>query len=485
MRVILPLERRFWQALLMCPLLLIILGIERQTAWLDGNAARDKSALIAGIHPASFYFADRSQLVGAKADGATLTLAPQGGYNVQPTSEHISFSLALSQPLNPADVWLMMLNVAPLITNPRPKLKFALVLQESATQSAQSPAWISELVPGEKGELALTDALFRNTASSNAPQQSWTSLPASRYLRLYIHAPTRKPFLLKSLWFRLDPAALKRMQAQLDPAGSLHFGQLAPAGLVGFMLIWTLSLIPVWRGLNAGSHSAPFGLAALVFLPGFVMLSWVWGFSVPGPFDLNAHDALADFSASVSVMRFSPIFLTQLLGIAWLLGALVLALRYASFSGKISAEKPAAAQNWLVLLGALAGAIIIIVAAGLPNSWPSPERLLAYLGFALLQQFLLQRVLLRALLDSFSQSFAILLAALMFALWHSPNITLMLACFVSAIYGCSLHIRGVDWRRLALLHALLGTLLVMCFPTSVLKNAEVGSRHFTMDASVR
>ena len=485
MRLVLPLNGRYWQALLMCPLLLIFLGIERQTAWLDGNAARAQSALVAGIHPVSFYFVDRSQLIGAKADGATITLAPQGGFNVQPISEHISFSLALNQPTNPADVAQMVLHLELLLVEHAPGVKFALVLQESAVESAQSPAWISELVQGETGALALTDALFSNTTSSSAPQRRWSSLPASRYLRLYIHAPTRAPFLLKSLWFRLDFAALKRMQAQIKPAASLHFGALAPAGVVGFMLIWTLSLLPVWRGLKAGSHSAPFGLAVLVFLPSFVLLSWVWGFSVPGPFDLNAQDTLADFSASLSVMRFSPIFLTQLLTIAWLMGALVLALRYASFSGRVSAELPAAAQNRLVLLGALAGAIVIIVAAGLPNSLPSPQRLLGYLGFALIQQFLLQRVLLRALLDSFSQSFAILLAALMFALWHSPNITLMLACFVSAIYATALHIRGVDWLRLALLHALLGTLLVMCFPTSALKNAEVGSRHFTLDGSVR
>jgi len=251
------------------------------------------------------------------------------------------------------------------------------------------------------------------------------------------------------------------------------------------LVIWLLSLIPVWRGLLAGNPSAPFGLALLVFLPGFVLLSWVWGFSVPGPFDTDVKDALADLSASLSNMRFSAVFLAQLLGITWLLGAFVLAVRYAALTVPISADLPAAAQNRLVLLGAMAGATIIIVAAGLPTTLPSPGRLLGYLGFALIQQFLLQRVLLRALLGSFSQNFAVLLAALMFALWHSPNITLMLACFFSAIYACALSIRGVDWRRLALLHALLGTLLVLCFPAIALKNAEIGSRHFTLAASVR
>ena len=180
MRLVLPLNGRYWQALLMCPLLLIFLGIERQTAWLDGNAARAQSALVAGIHPVSFYFVDRSQLIGAKADGATITLAPQGGFNVQPISEHISFSLALNQPINPADVAQMVLHLELLLVEHAPGVKFALVLQESAVESAQSPAWISELVQGETGALALTDALFSNTTSSSAPKaRPATTPPAS------------------------------------------------------------------------------------------------------------------------------------------------------------------------------------------------------------------------------------------------------------------------------------------------------------------
>ncbi len=481
MRLSLPIDWRFWCALLMCPLLLTLLGIERHAAWLDAGTAHVKSSLIAGIHPSSFYFTDRSQLIGAKADGAKLTLSPQGGFLVQPTSEHISFSLALKQPINPKDVAEMILH----IDHPAPAFQFALVLQEGAAESAASPAWISELISRDTSKLDLTRAIFTRNGSQGGEARSWTSLPTSHYLRLYVHVPTRASFGLKSLWFRLDANGIKRLRAEIKPAEFANFGALAPAALLVVMMLWTLSVLPVWRGLAARSASAPIGLAVLVFLPGFVLLSFAWGFSMPGPFDLNWPDAWVDVQASLREFRFSKVLLSQLLGIAWLLAALLLALRYALISGPISPDLPAKIQNQLTLIAALAGAAVILIAAGLPENLPNLARLLGYLGFALVQQFLLQRVVLRALLDSFSQHFAILLAALMFALWHSPNTTLMLTCFVGALYACGLSVRGVDWRRLALLHALLGTLLVMCFPTDVLKNAEIGSRHFTLAASER
>ena len=465
----------------MSPLLLVLLGIERHAAWQDAGTAHVRSSLTAGIHPSSFYFNDRSQLVGARPDGAKLTLLPQGGFLVQPTSEHISFSLALKQPINPKHVAEMILH----IDHPAPAFKFALVLQAGAQETAARPAWISELINRDVGKLELTQAIFTRNGSQGSDVRSWTSLPTSHYLRLYVFAPTRESFTLKSLWFRLDAKGIKRLQAEIKPAEFANFGVLAPAALLGLMMLWTLSVVPVWRGLAAGSDSAPIGLAVLVFLPCFVLLNFAWGFSMPGPFDLNWPDMWVDIQASLQEFRFSKVLLSQLLGIAWLLGAFLLALRYASVSGPIGPDMSAKAQNQITLMGVLAGAAIIVIAAGLPDRWPGAPRLLSYLGFAFIQQFLLQRVLLRALLDSFSQHFAILLTALIFALWHSPNITLMLACFIGALYACGLSVRGVDWRRLALLHALLGTLLVMCFPANVLKNAEIGSRHFTLAASVR
>ena len=69
-------------------------------------------------------------------------------------------------------------------------------------------------------------------------------------------------------------------------------------------------------------------------------------------------------------------------------------------------------------------------------------------------------------------------AALVFALLHAPNATLMLATFAGGLLWSAIWLRERGLWPIALSHALAAGLLVQGLPPQLLRSAEVSLRFF-------
>jgi hypothetical protein len=122
---------------------------------------------------------------------------------------------------------------------------------------------------------------------------------------------------------------------------------------------------------------------------------------------------------------------------------------------------------------------ILLIGFGWPNAQANLTLALKYLLFAALQQFLLQVFVLHSLRRAkLAQSVAITLSAFLFALWHTPNFTLMTLCFCAGLFWCWHYARFGKLLPLALSHALLGWICTGVMPETLLRSANVGVGFF-------
>jgi hypothetical protein len=101
-----------------------------------------------------------------------------------------------------------------------------------------------------------------------------------------------------------------------------------------------------------------------------------------------------------------------------------------------------------------------------------------YLLFALIQQFLLTRLLVSLRRSGLSKVVSVWLSASIFALLHAPNFALMCLCFLAGLYWCAHYLRFRNIWPLVLSHALLGWLAVTMIPPEILRNAKIGFGFF-------
>jgi len=102
-----------------------------------------------------------------------------------------------------------------------------------------------------------------------------------------------------------------------------------------------------------------------------------------------------------------------------------------------------------------------------------------YLLWALLQQYLVCAVCTERWRTVTGDALAaVYLAALGFALLHTPNPTLMLATFIGGLCWCSIWLRYRALLPLALSHAISALLLSSLLPADILHSAEVSARFF-------
>lgn len=170
---------------------------------------------------------------------------------------------------------------------------------------------------------------------------------------------------------------------------------------------------------------------------------------------------------------------------AWTLSALGLSLLYAI---ALALRQPRQARAWrgtarawllaalgpalallLVMLAVPTGARPLLHWAGLP----------LYVLWAALQQWLICRVFAERLRDSgLAPRWIALAAALVFALLHTPNATLMLATFAGGLLWSTIWLRERGLWPIALSHALAAGLLVQGLPPALLRSAEVSLRFY-------
>jgi membrane protease YdiL (CAAX protease family) len=105
-----------------------------------------------------------------------------------------------------------------------------------------------------------------------------------------------------------------------------------------------------------------------------------------------------------------------------------------------------------------------------------PDRPWMYLLWAFLQQLVLQRVLYARLRKNLPPGWAGWLAALGFALWHAPNLGLMLLTLLGGRAWCELYERNGRLAPLVWSHALIGVLALQWLTPELLRSAEVSAR---------
>lgn len=129
---------------------------------------------------------------------------------------------------------------------------------------------------------------------------------------------------------------------------------------------------------------------------------------------------------------------------------------------------------WPLLAVAVAG--IIALAAGHAPVWPPAGRALLYIGWAFFQQWLILAAV-AALLDRMVPRWvAVLLAALAFALLHTPNGMLMQLCFVAELGWAWWYLRHRALVPVAVAHAVSAVILQACVAGGLLRSLEVSAR---------
>ncbi len=100
---------------------------------------------------------------------------------------------------------------------------------------------------------------------------------------------------------------------------------------------------------------------------------------------------------------------------------------------------------------------------------------LAYIFWALVQQFILQDFFLVRLLRILpTRTAAILVAALLFGVAHVPNLLLMIATLAWGLVACTLFLRYRNLYTLGLAHGVLGLCLAIAIPDTVHHQMRVG-----------
>jgi len=109
----------------------------------------------------------------------------------------------------------------------------------------------------------------------------------------------------------------------------------------------------------------------------------------------------------------------------------------------------------------------------------------AYIGWALVQQFILQDFFLARLLRlTRTRTVAVLSAGLMFAIAHVPNPVLVIATVVWGTVACTLFLRYRNLYVLALAHAILGMCIAVAVPNHLHHHMRVGLGYVHWHASV-
>ncbi|APG04988.1 hypothetical protein BJI69_14530 [Luteibacter rhizovicinus DSM 16549] len=130
--------------------------------------------------------------------------------------------------------------------------------------------------------------------------------------------------------------------------------------------------------------------------------------------------------------------------------------------------------GWPLL--ALPVAIAIVAVAGHAPAWPAAGRALLYIGWAFVQQWLILAVVAALLARALPRPLAVLLAALAFALLHTPNGLLMQLCFVAELGWAWWYLHHRALFPVALAHALSALLLQACLAGGILRSLEVSAR---------
>jgi membrane protease YdiL (CAAX protease family) len=113
-----------------------------------------------------------------------------------------------------------------------------------------------------------------------------------------------------------------------------------------------------------------------------------------------------------------------------------------------------------------------------PDWSRAPAGILRYTGWALLQQYALQGVVVLRLKDAGMRRRAPIAAAVLFALMHLPNPTLMLLTFAGGWVWCRAFDRAPNLLVIAVSHALAALAADQWLPDTFIRGLRVGPGYF-------
>lgn len=192
--------------------------------------------------------------------------------------------------------------------------------------------------------------------------------------------------------------------------------------------------------------------------------------------------------AGVAAYLFAYIWLLRRIHpLAWLPAAIVLlASHWRRGEGPAELGLNGPWKQSAATLGPWVAALVALLvgtasALGTAQRFP-PTRMLAnfvlYLGWGLVQQYLLNGYFLRRLRAVLSGGAASLAASLLFCAAHAPNPFLMAVTLAGGFASTRIYLRWPNLLLLGLLHGLIGFLLHFAVPDSVARNFLVGPRYF-------
>lgn len=466
-----------WSLFLASAFLLLFWGIslERTYAYL-GLQSRVSAALIErNLHPLSVDFALsyhlgldwRRQLIGWQHHTATYEINAEGL-----AIKAGSASLDLRFPFDGAaidvqKVQALRVNFASSAAAPRGA---ALVVHANA----DTPGWIAEL-PTNLGEDVDLSTLEFAREPQRLERRRWADLPKVGFARLYLELPIGQTVILQQLaWVGAPPTQV--MKASVWPPNLLNLYEAtrnssAAWPLVAYPDVWLMQSTLVYF-LST--------LAALAWLSQL----WLWR----RPQDAAAIGACTALSfMPVITGLFFDASLGASLTLSVLMGAPIVSLvvcriRLLRQAGAESGKPRAGVRQAILITSSLAVVAWLGfwgLGQGLTPLLFDAKMAFSYALFAGVQQMLLQGVVLAALERTpMPRALVVVMAASMFALWHLPNLVLMLACFVAALLWCSHFLRFRSFTPLVLSHAVLGWLLSVLFPQAWLRSAKIGVMYF-------
>lgn len=437
---------------------------------IERDSANDRAAYAAGSSPWRWHLRDSGDVVAGRAFGGGSLQTSPGALQVQAT-DGTAFEIGF--PLRrPAD--LRVLPILRLDASSSTAGRYGLAVR----QTLQAPAIHADL-----GDLA-PDALSRPVRLDRLKWIDDTGHPVSppgraAMLRLVATLPAAQTLTLRE-------ASLAPPQAWLPPMASALPGGLTAEGLLDWRDARLATSPTATFGNGVRPHPAPAWqpwAAPLLYLLLLVIVPSVRAAMKPvaqgttrqpkaGPVEallVIAGPLWLIVGLGLSTRPAAPAIAMFLLGLGY---ALQLAVRRQLPRWHWAGAWHAA--GWPLL--ALPITIAIVAVAGHAPVWPTPGQALLYIGWALFQQWLILAVVAALLARAFPRPLAVLLAALAFALLHTPNGLLMQLCFVAELGWAWWYLHQRALVPVALAHALSALLLQACLTGGILRSLEVSAR---------
>lgn len=467
-----PQQRRWPQrvlfecaAALLAALLCVALGWGLSWLGLAGSAAKELRALAQGSSPLRFDFRDTGQLIGRRAEGATALTASSEGLVLTLGPSGVNAGLNFRG----RELDLQRFPDLRLVLDSSAAGRLSLIVED---RSGARHATV-EAVPLVAGlnplRIDLAAQRWRREQVGSAPAGPATEGPPRRILtlRLYIAAAAQTEVVLREA--RFYAAAAATAQVVLDPLLAPPEHWLGDAERVRADSPDIVVLPPhlhrplAWPGLLWPLLAV--GVAALVCT---AALLWHRRQGAPA---LRAVGCWALLAFPVLALWIGDDPSWALLGFA--VGAALIGVQ------KLP-PGPTGTSVWRASLEALVVTLaVLLVLAVLPGvQWTLtlPDRSWVYLLWALLQQVVLQRVLYARLRRTVDPQAAAWWCAAGFALWHAPNLSLMLLTLVGGRLWCGLYERGGHLAPLVVSHTLIGWMALQWLHPHWLRSAEVSAR---------